>query len=323
MKDFSVRVPGTNFTLSSNSTYRVEGKVSTHSPKEFQEAGFTKIPNPFSPEQAKVKFDQIRKVWDTGFYENSPCYLKNKISKDDVKEIVKTLNENLVPELEEFLPEGSLSPKESNDYFDDYKYEINQKNNYTTNTPLEFWGLWNALIDYVVAPVDDQKKPIYRDAMISTPFVIYDGTRKKNQEQDNTFEKIKSSSTFMTMLTSKKPSDKELLVDVCNYVGFRLSDKTADKVAISQFENWISNSQNAKQNVSQFNLNIDYFSSSKNKEELNLYSAVKNALKEGLITKDREELYLAGQSLGMEIKGAAKIINTNKELKKTLLEAMS
>lgn len=323
MKDFQVKVPGTNFILKSNSTYRIEGKVSEHSPLEFQKAGFTRIPDKKFGAQVSVKFDPKRKIWDTGFYENSPCYISTRTKKEEVIKTVETLKKYLLPHLEESLPEGALSQKSTNTYFDDYRENINQKNTYNTYEPLHFWMLWNAFLDYVIAPVDEQKKPVYRDAMISTPFVIYDGSKKRNQEQDDTFEKAKATSTFMSKLLSDKPADKELLIDVSNYVGFKIGSKTDDKVAISQFENWVTNKQKSRQNVSQFNKKMEYFSKTKNKEELKLYNSVKIALKEGIITKDREELFLQGESLGMDAKKAAQTLNTNKALKKTLLEAMS
>ena len=126
------------------------------------------------------------------------------------------------------------------------------------------------------------------------------------------------------MLSSKKPADKELLVDICNYIGFKLSATTSDKIAVSQFNNWITNTQDALQNVADFNKNIEYFTDSKNKEELEIYKQFNKALKDGIITvTSRGEYFLKDESLEFNKKTAAAKINSNKALKKTLLEEMS
>lgn len=309
MEDFKVRIPGTEFDLESNKTYRIIGKVDPSAPRGFQERGITKFEHPLNGEDARAVFLENRRLWDTGLYEDSPLYAKDKnVGKENVEKFKK----HLIPKLESIFPDGALSPKSDNTYWDEYKFPLNQNFTVATNTPESFLGLWMALIGYTVAPEDMKDYPIYRE--MRTPYVIVDRKEKATNEQGLKFEKSKAIGNFILYLEK----DKEFLIDVLNYSGFKASDKTDDSILNSQFLNWIENKHNSLGTTKSLNENIEKFSSELGREELQVYKMLNKAATNKTLRQERGEYFIGDVSLGSNIRESAVMVNNDDHLKEQL-----
>lgn len=327
MEDFSVKVPGTDFTLRSNTTYRIEGRIDSEAPIEFQREGFSKIPHPLNYEDAKITFDPNLLIWDTGLYEDSPCY--SNVNKEEVKKTVETLKKYLVPSLEKQLPAGSLDYNSEGynekgfpkiQYFDNYKYPINQKTNVTTNTPKDFFGVWAALLSKTVAPEEEQKKPAYRN--LRTPFIIIDRKEKASTKQKHEFEKANAQKNLLLLAMSENKKDVDFVIDVLDYVGLKGVNKTEPSIMVSQFNQWINNKTESLQNAKKFNKEVVRLATDEGREELYIYKQIRKALRESKITETRGEYFLKGKSIGRELKQAAKTVNESDNLKQLLSEIL-
>jgi hypothetical protein len=230
-ENFEVKVPNTDFILKANKTYRIIGKKDTSAPDGFQERGITKFEHPLNGESAIVHYSKDRKLWDTGLYENSPCYAK--MSSTDINKTVKTLNKHLVSYLEEVFPEGVLKDRKgSNTYWDEYSFPLNQNFTIATNTPEAFFGLWIAILHGHIAPEVNQKAPRYRE--LSTPYVIIDSAEKTSNKQKYDFAKSRAIAKFINSLED----NRTFLIEVLNYVKFRASEGTSDNILNSMFKQY-------------------------------------------------------------------------------------
>jgi hypothetical protein len=312
-EDFKVKVPGTDFELQANKTYRVIGKIDTNAPDGYQERGITKYEHPLNGENAIMHFSRERNLWDTGLYENSPCYAK--IDTDEINSTVKTLKEKLVPYLKDIFPDNIIdNNKGSNTYWDGYGFPLNQNKTYSTNTPEAFLGIWIGLLHGTLAPEVNVKSPKYRT--LNTPFVLVDSGERTSNKQKLDLTKSKATTKFMIALEK----DKKFLIDVLNYSEFRATFKTEGTILNSMFQNWINNPKTGSKNSSTFVNAYELFSNEEGKEQLEIYKLLDKGVKNSKVTYSRSEYYIGENSIGNNIKDAAANINKNDKLKAQLIE---
>lgn len=315
-KKIAVKVPGTDFVLESNKTYTVIGRVDESSPVEFKEQGITKIPHPLNSYNATVDFDSTLNVWDTGTFESSPCY--RGIQPNQVKETVKQLKENLLPELFILEPEGNYDYKASNSKFDNYSFPLIENLKISTATAKNFWGLWIALISGTIAPEKNQKNPKYRE--LRTPYVLIDRKEVATSGQKNKATQSDAIFNFMSLLKDKKEQKRELLFDILSYTGLKVSTKTEDTILNTQFTNWIESKSNGTKNAENFVKNVNYFSTTKGEDEMEVYKLLIKAKKDNLIVEKRGDNFLGKNNIGPNIKESAKKVLESTPLLKELQE---
>ena len=309
MKDFSVKVPGIDFELESNKTYRIGGRVDSASPDGWKEQGISKFQHPLNSEGAIVRFDAERNVWDTGLYKSSPCYARYPQLGEENQKIFE---EFLLEDLKLTMPDDAFSPKANNKYWDEYSFPINQPLTIRTSTPQNFLGMWFALLHYTVAPKEKENFPIYRE--MRTGYTVVDIKEKSSNKQKSEFEKSKATSKFVNLLESDKKSDKVFLEKLMDYVGFKGNIETEAGILNSQFNYWINNKKESHKNASYFNQTFERFSTEEGREELEIYNNLKDCMKTGSVTFNRSEYYLGEESLGNNLKEADKVVNSDKNL---------
>lgn len=315
----SVKVPGTSFTLESNKSYTILGRVDESSPAEFKEQGISKIPHPLNSQNATVDFDDTLKVWDTGTFDSSPCY-RTVTNKEEVKNTVKELQDKLLPELYKIEPEEHYDYKSNNSYFDEYKFPLIENLKISTNTAKNFFGLWVALVSGAVAPEEESKNPKYR--MLRTPYVLVDRKEVANSAQKNKHHQSTAIYNFMNFLNSDKKEKKELLFDILAYSGLRISTKTEETILNTQFTDWIEGKANGAKNAKTFNENAEYFSTTEGQDELQAYNMLLKAKKLNLIVERRGDFYIGENSIGANLKESAKKVLQNSELLNKLEELL-
>ena len=312
-EEFKVKVPGTNFILESNKTYRIIGKVDPSSPQGYQDRGITKYEHPLNSENAIIRFNDERKIWDTGLYADSPCYAR--MNSEDITETVNILQKHLVPYLKTSFPEDVFeNSKESNKYWDTYGFPINQNKTYSTNTPEVFFGIFTAILTGKVAPEEEQKQPRYRQLM--TPFIIINSAEKSSNKQKLDFAKSKAVFNLMSGLEK----DKELLVEILKYAGFKTSADTQDSILNSMFKRWIDRPTDGAKDAAYFNDAYSKFTKKKGKEELEIYRMLEKGVSKGKITYERSEYFVDDENIGANLKEAAGKINDDDKLKAKLIE---
>jgi len=313
-KNIAVKIPNTDFILESNKTYTVIGRVDESSPIEFREQGISKIPHPLNTFNATVNFDSTLNVWDTGTFESSPCY--RGVSSKQVKETVKILKEELLPELFLLEPEENYDYKAVNKAFDEYGFSLIENLKISTSIAKNFWGLWIALISGTIAPEKAQKNPKYRE--LRTPYVLIDRKEVATSGQKNKATQSDAIFNFMSLLKDNKKQKRELLFDILAYTGLKVSTKTEDTILNTQFLNWIESKSNGAKNAENFVKNAKYFSTTAGEDELETYKLLVEAKKENLVIEKRGDNFIGKNNIGPNLKEAAKKVLEKAPLLKEL-----
>lgn len=325
MKDFTVKVPGVDFYLSSNQIYHIREVSDANAPDGFQKVGISKHPLPGIEEGIVVPHHELTNTWDTGFYKGSPCLRREKQEQAD--KILNTLNKHFLPELE-YLVEGDLTNGKSsnNQFFDEFipfnsqygedksRYKIKGGNMFNTTNPLEFLALWWALLSKQVMPPNQT----YHS---NCSFVLEDKKQSTSLEQDKEFDKSIAISTVMTIIKDKD-NKKELkhLQNVFEYVGLSLNvEETEVKPLVSIFSKWCEKGGYNNENASEFNEIYEKFEDEDSREELVAYIKLIKDIKDSKVKIERRDIFIEGQNLGSDKKVAARRIVADQELYKAFL----
>lgn len=328
MKDFTIKVPGVDFNLSSNQIYHIREVSDADAPDGYQKVGITKHPLPGIEEGIVVPHHELTNTWNTGFWEGSSCLKKEP---DGGKEILKKVKENLLPELK-YLVEGDLTNGRSsnNQFFDEFipfngegfgedtsKYKIKGGNMFNTSNPLEFLALWWALIGKQIMPPNKKNSGGYKNCA----FVLEDKKQSTSLSQDKEFEKSIAISSVMSVVRDRD-NKKEIkhLQNIFEYVGLSLNiGDTETKPLVSIFSKWCEKGGFNNENAVEFNEVFEKFKDEEDREELVVYVKLVEDIKEGKVKIERRDILLEGQNLGSDKKGASRKIVADQELHKAFL----
>lgn len=329
MKQFSVKVPGVDFELHSNQIYHIKEVSDADAPDGYQRAGISKHPLPGIEEGIVVPHHERTNTWNTGFWEGSSCFKKE--DKKVAEKILKTVKENLLPELE-YLVDGDLQNGRStnNQFFDEFipfngegfgedtsKYKIKGGNMFNTKNPLEFLALWWALIGKQIMPPGKKNEGLYRNCS----FELVDKKQSSTVKQDKEFEKSLASSTVLSIIKDRD-NKKEIshLQNIFEYVGFAVDlEDTKNKPLISLFNAWCERGGFNNENAVEFNEVFEKFENEEDREELVVYVKLVNDIKESKVKVERRDILIDGQNLGSDKKAAARKIVADQELHKKFL----
>lgn len=328
MKDFKVKVPGVDFELASNQIYHIREVSDSNAPDGYQKAGISKHPLPGISEGIIVPYSNSTRTWNTGFFSGSECIVKEGVNGP---KILKSIEQNLLPELQ-VLIEGDLTNGKSsnNQLFDEFipfngegigedtsKYKIKGGNMFNTKNPLEFLALWWALIGKQIMPPSKKESYTYKNCC----FVLEDKKQSTSVQQDREFDKSMAISTVMSIVT-KKSNKKELnhLENVLEYVGLKVNlEETDTKPLISIFSKWCEKGGYNNENAVDFNEVFEKFKSQDSREELVVYIKLLKDIKDSKVKVERTDIIIEGQNLGSDKKSATRKIVSDQELHKAFL----
>ena len=329
MKDFSIKVPGVDFELSSNQIYHIREISDADAPDGYQRVGITKHPLPGIAQGIVVPYNEATRTWNTGFFKGSACFQKEGSKKADA--ILKNVEEHLLPELE-ILVEGDLRNGKSsnNQFFDEFtpfngegfgedtsKYKIKGGNMFNTKNPLEFLALWFALIGKQIMPPNKKDAGSYRNCA----FVLEDKKQSTSLAQDKEFEKSLAVSKVLSVVggTGNKKEVKHLQ-NIFEYVGLSVNiEETEAKPLIAIFSKWCEKGGFNNENAVEFNEIFEKFEDEEDREELVVYVKLLKDIKEGRVKVERRDILVDGQNLGSDKKAAARKIVGDQELHKAFL----
>jgi len=326
MDSFTIKVPGTEFELTSNQFYQIREIADADAPSGYKEKGISKHPIAGVEENIVVPFDERTNTWNTGFYPTSACF--NNVSSKERDNTLKQLNDHLIPILAKMVV-GDITDysERSNSIFDNFiplngngfgdskpEYKIKGNNIFNTKDPLKFLALYWAMLNGDIAPPGQIGNPRYK----GVPYVLEDKQRTSTVNEDREHDKIKAITRILPIVEGKNNSDRELLQSLFTYLGFTIDIRnTKEKTLITAASRWLS--LNNSQNATDFNEAYFNFSSEGDRERLNTYITLLAHIKSGAIKVERSEIYIGGKSFGMDKKQAANKIFADKEVYKEFL----
>lgn len=302
------------FEVYDNSIYVVNDKIDHDAPSGFLEKGATRLPSngvgdtfycPFQPSGQNGQG-----IWDTGFYEDSPCYSSLDATSRAI--VVKAIKANIMKPYSSLRGGLDVLSHTNNDFWDLEKFKVYAGQVLNTNNTLDRVTLYFALRHKKLCPKGQESNPRYRDTAYTVVDVNKD-VKRKDEKVANMFTSIQA---FTTLLQSDKPR----LISILEYMGVRVSEDIEDSSLISIFNEYL---QENESHVGRFNTLIEQTSTNEGQELIQVYLKLKKALSRGNIEKAKNgALYLKDLELGGDLRVAAENVSRKKEflqIKKQLL----
>ena len=306
------------FTVRANSTYVIKNKPDLTAPTGFQKEGSTKLPSDNVSESFQCRY--VRRanskdgVWDTGFFEYSPCY-EGKESLE-VKEIIKNLTKNLVkPYCLAIGDDEAISHKDDSKWIN-RNFIVYAEQVLNTIDPIDRMALYFALRAYQVTPKGEEGNPIYRDSS----YVIVDTTKNLKLKDERASTKFKAMGVFYALLENDKPK----LFAILKYLDLNFSTSTPDETLMGMFDEWL-NTGEGHNRMGDFNRVYEEADSDAGYDKLQVYTTLKNTWKKNgsKITRTPQgKFFYMDTEIGADLKQAAENISKSNSLihvKKELL----
>jgi hypothetical protein len=308
-KDFKFEVNG--IIIQSDTLYEVIPKPDYDAPDGYQEYGTTKLLHPQVSNKVCCVYNSAAQVWDTGFYESSPCY--RNVNPEIAREKVSVLRERIVEPIERLLGKGRLDHTSmNNDYWDNYNPEIKKGTVLNSSVPNELLTLYMISRHNFVAPKDNSSNPQYRKAQ----YCIVNKAEVTNVKQERKFNLSRATSQGFSLMKD----NREKLDYILNYLGISSATINDEMTLNSVLTNYLEDKKHSTQNVKSFLEAVDKCSTNNGYMEIYLYSVVKKLHKRKYITKEGLDYYFKDTNLGKTYKTAAKLALLNKSLQTELIE---
>lgn len=302
------------FTVKANSTYVIKDKRDMDAPTGYIKAGITKLPSKGVSESFQVNFvsrDNGRTgIWDTGFFEYSPCY--RDLDNSSTKPIVAALKKNLLTPYRQAVGNATAFEQENEEFFKKSNFKVYTGKTYNTSDPIEAMELYFGLMTYQVTPKGQEGNTIYDDSS----YIVVDINKDANIKDERALGKFTAIGAFSAMLKA----DKERLISILNYSGMTFAKGIDDTTLIGMFNDYLEGSNEDR--TINFNALVEETESKDGLEKLFLYKTLKEQyVKGGKVSKVSGLYFYDDVEIGSDLKNAAlnvtkqsKLIHIKKEL---------
>ena len=245
----------------------------------------TKFPFEGNDTVEKVYFNEARRQYDTGFYEESPCL--SIIASERREELVKLYIKHIkLPYEKQF--NVKLTPDEINTFWEDYyiKGWINKQFDTTNiNDLLELFYILNMGL----ACEKDEKNPVLRK---DAQFVISSPTKVKNKSKELINTRKNSYLKFNTILSG----DRDKLDLILQWIGKENPSKVSAEDLDAIYYQVINDKNEGIAFCEQFLTALDEYDSDRGREKMEWFYGIKRlfGLKKikktarGFVTSDQE-----------------------------------
>lgn len=302
--DFEIKVPGTKgFVIKPNTIYTVVPKPDPNAPDGFKEHGTTKLIHPEIGNVVEAPYDVNLGVWDTGFYEYSPCL--REYSPEEKKKFVKLVNEVIVKPVELIKGEGVLNHK-NNEFYDEFVIPLYNKISFNSSDPMQLLGLYLAVLNKELCPSDDLGNPKFKKA----DFQVVNREKEISNKEQISIDKSRATGEFYKLLQT----DIDKLQVILHYLKISTSSVEDEDTFIKIFSRFLEDKQDGYRNSKIFLDTIKRFSSKKGGEELFAYKAINALYDKKEVKLIKGEYFLREYNLGNSIKHAAAYVIDKPEI---------
>ena len=311
MSKFEFQVPGTEFSIKSNTIYKVTPKIDPDAPDGFVENKTTKVIHPDITTSVGAPYDVKMEAWDTGFYTSSPCL--RGMSQEQKESLIKVLDENIVQKVEAIKGKDRLSHSNGNGFWDTFRIPLGTEIVFNTANPTELLQLYLAILGKNLAPKELENHPNFKKAQ----FCVVNNEAAVSAKQERDQEKLEANGLFYTLYHS----DKDKLFKIMDYLNIVNSDKTDQSTLSSAFLAYLDDkSPSGYQNSKIFINTFNKFKSEAGENELYVYGILKELYGKGSVKLVRGEVYLDDQNLGNSFKLAAENAAQDSDIVKKLVQ---
>jgi hypothetical protein len=310
MKDFEITVPGTKFKILPNRIYTVLPKSDGSAPDGFKDHGTTKVLHPDVGVTMNPPFSIAMQVWDTGFFEFSPCL--NGMTEEQKEAHLAVTKEHLVEPVERLRGEGYLKHNKDNANLDDLVIPLANKTSFNSNDPLQRLALYFAVLGKELCPKELEGSPLYRQAA----YVVVNRENVIANKEQKGIDESRAMGEFYSLLKT----DKSKLVKIFKYLGISSTSIEDENTFITVFNRFLQDREDGFRNSTIFLNSIAKFKTKEGLEELHLFQLISDLYTKGEIKIIRSEYHLKDIVLGSTIKHSSMFAVSNPEVKKMIVE---
>lgn len=301
--------------IKTESVYKVTGKKDTSAPSGFQTLGVTKLPSDGISHNFECRYvitDPATGtgVYDTGLYEESPCYAN--ASKTEVKERIKKLKEFIVDPYERRYGKGTLSHSNTEFWSTTGVRSIAEGDLLSTEDIDQLLTLYIAMQSYELTPRDKVGNPKYNQSQ----YCIEDREQVRSIKDERNEAAMNAINDFMGLLKE----NKGLLINMLKYAKINgITEETNDKTLQSVFYEWINKSTD---NVEEFSRLVEVANNPKKKDVFAIYALLQRAVAKKVVTYAGGVINYKGTVLGGDMKTAAHNLNSNDDFNSIKIELL-
>lgn len=296
------------FEVKEGSTYVVKDKPDLDGPSGLVALELSKLPSAGVDESFQARYVDVsgtgNGVWDTGFYEYSPCY--SGMPEAEVKVIVKNLMTNVAKPYINSIGATTDDLNHRNNAFWDYQnFKLYSKQVFNTDNVVDRFHLYFALLTMELTPVEQIGDARYN----RSSYYVIDKTKSLKSKEEKTLNQFAAIGLFQKMAENEFETLKAVLM----YSGLTLPvDPTTESLSTLFYE--FINSGADK--LGTFLSTAKKSTEDKGLEEILIFKAIKsNSLKGKNVTKNSHGQILYRQvEVGPDLKSAAKNILMNPDL---------
>ena len=242
--EFEIKIPGVDFSIKSDTIYTVIPKPDPNAPDGFKEHGTTKLIHPDVTNTVAAPFDVEMGVWDTGFYELSPCL--RGMDRKEQEEHVKLVRKYIVEPVEKIKGVGTLDHNAKNTFFDDFPIALYNKVSFNTADPLQLLMLYLVILGKDLAPKELSGHPQFKKAA----YQVVNREREISNKQQIEIDKGRAIGEFYALLKS----DKKKLGILLTYLGVSTTSMQDEDTFITVFQRFLNDKQDGYRNSKIFAL---------------------------------------------------------------------
>lgn len=297
-------------TIREDSVYVVTHKPDPSAPSGFIKEGATKLPSPHVTDTFQCGYVVINKsdfsgLWDTGFYKESPCYRGRDLN--EVEEIVANLRKYIVEPYERVYGRGVLD-HQNDDFWGKYWVTVSEGTIANTADPAQLLSLYIALRTFKLTPKGSENEHMFNRSQ----FCVVDKNSVVSKREEESDKHIQVIFDFHSMLTD----NKELLLKVLRFSGFNSTSSTiSDNTLKASFLHWVTESSSKADNVNRFIKAMEIANDDKKSDILYIYDRLVDLNIKGKISRHNGEYRFESESLGMDLKEAAKNLHLKSDLR--------
>ena len=221
-----------DFRIMSDTIYEVVGKHDGSAPQAFQDANIAKAPFKENSTYIVCPFDDMAKVYDTGFYTRSRCF--NGMDRAEVESMVNDRVENIKRPYEEFVQ--STVEQTNFDFWDTMSCKAYMGKTFNTANVVELFDLYIGIHSGMLTPMDMDGDPRFMNSMFC--FVEKEGAKDFVQQRE--INKMNIGFKFMSALKGGG-KERQGVIDLLLYIGIvTRPDITEDDYYIGTLSNWMN-----------------------------------------------------------------------------------
>lgn len=294
-----------DFEIEVGAIYKVINRPDKSAPEAFQEKGSTKLPSVEVANYRGVNFvsDELGNgVYDTGLYEDSPCYAL--LDRDEVKLRVNALKKYVVEPYERFMGKEGLLNHNNLEFWDNFSYKLGVDRAFKTSQASDLLDLVQAVLSYQLVPKNEKGNPRYGAAQ----YMVEDVTKYKGHKEEINNNFMEAVLSFGKLLENNRVT----AIRALEYIGFNtISEDIENSSLNSMVYSWLMNDDG---NAVKLLRIYEKALTSDGSDEIALFHILNKKVRTGQVSNISGEYYYGEIPLGVDLKEAASRLMKDKEL---------